>query len=183
LDGAEVAYVVNPRLVRGLDYYARTVFEWVTDRLGAQGTVCAGGRYDGLVEQLGGRSTPAIGFAMGVERLISLLEEVGSTPAEQLLHAYLVLVGDEPQRQGVVLAEKLRDEVPGLQLLIHCGGGSFKSQFKKADRSGALLALVLGDDELARGVAGVKYLRQEAEQQEVALEELADFLQREVVGS
>jgi histidyl-tRNA synthetase len=183
LDAAGVAYVKNPRLVRGLDYYARTVFEWVTDRLGAQGTVCAGGRYDGLVEQLGGRSTPAIGFAMGVERLISLLEEVGSANAEQLLHAYLVLVGDEPQRQGVVLAEKLRDEVPGLQLLTHCGGGSFKSQFKKADRSGALLALVIGDDELARGVAGVKYLRQEAEQQEIALEQLADFLQREVVGS
>jgi histidyl-tRNA synthetase len=182
LEAAGVAFVVNPRLVRGLDYYSRTVFEWITDRLGAQGTVCAGGRYDGLVEQLGGRATPAMGFAMGVERLVALLEEVDSTPREQLLHAYLVLVGAEPQRQGVVLAEKLRNGIPGLQLLTHCGGGSFKSQFKKADRSGALVAVVIGEDELARGVAGVKYLRQEAEQQEIALEALADFLQREVVG-
>jgi histidyl-tRNA synthetase len=182
LKEAGVPFVVNPRLVRGLDYYSRTVFEWITDRLGAQGTVCAGGRYDGLVEQLGGRQTPAMGFAMGVERLVALLEETGSAPQEQLLHAYLVLVGEEPQRQGVVLAEKLRDRVPGLQLLTHCGGGSFKSQFKKADRSGALVAVVVGEDELARGVAGVKYLRQEAEQQEVALDALADFLQCEVVS-
>jgi histidyl-tRNA synthetase len=183
LEEAGVAFVVNPRLVRGLDYYSRTVFEWITDRLGAQGTVCAGGRYDGLVEQLGGRATPAMGFAMGVERLVALLEESGSAPREQLLHAYLVLVGEEPQRQGVVLAEKLRDRVPGLRLLTHCGGGSFKSQFKKADRSGALVAVVIAEDELARGVAGVKHLRQEAEQQEVALETLADFLRREVVDS
>jgi histidyl-tRNA synthetase len=182
LDGAGVAYVVNHRLVRGLDYYARTVFEWVTDRLGAQGTVCAGGRYDGLVEQLGGRSTPAIGFAMGVERLVSLLEESAAAPTEQLLHAYMVLVGEEPQRQGIILAEKLRDTVPGLCILTHCGGGSFKSQFKKADRSGASVAVVIGDDELRRGVAGVKYLRQELEQQEVALDALGDFLQRQVVS-
>jgi histidyl-tRNA synthetase len=183
LEQAGVAFVVNPRLVRGLDYYSRTVFEWITDRLGAQGAVCAGGRYDGLVDQLGGHGTPAMGFAMGVERLVDLLEEIGSPPREQLLHAYMVLVGEEPQRQGVILAEKLRDSIPGLQLLTHCGGGSFKSQFKKADRSGALVAIVIGEDELARGVVGVKYLRQEAEQQEVALEALADFLQREVVDS
>ncbi len=172
LDSAGVEYVINPRLVRGLDYYSRTVFEWVTDRLGAQGTVCAGGRYDGLVEQLGGRHTPAIGFAMGVERLISLLEETETASQTEDIHAYMVLVGDEPQRQGLVLAERLRDQIPGLRLLTNCGGGSFKSQFKKADRSGARYALVIGDDELARGVAGVKPLRDTSEQREIALDDL-----------
>ncbi len=181
LDAAGVAYVVNPRLVRGLDYYALTVFEWVTDRLGAQGTICAGGRYDGLVEQLGGRDTPAMGFAMGVERLVSLLEETAEAVKTQLLHAYMVLVGEEPQRQGLAMAEQLRDAVPGLRLLTHCGGGSFKSQFKKADRSEALVAVIIGEDELARGVAGVKYLRQEREQQEIALDALGEFLRQEIV--
>ncbi len=182
LDAAGVSYVVNPRLVRGLDYYALTVFEWVTDRLGAQGTICAGGRYDGLVEQLGGRDTPAMGFAMGVERLVSLLEETADAVNNRLLHAYMVLVGEEPQQQGLAIAEKLRDTVPGLRLLTHCGGGSFKSQFKKADRSEALVAVVIGEDELARGVAGVKYLRQEREQQEIALDMLGEFLRQEVVS-
>jgi len=175
LKQAGVAYVVNPRLVRGLDYYSRTVFEWVTDQLGAQGTVCAGGRYDGLVEQLGGRSTPAIGFAMGVERLISLLEETETASQTEGVHAYMVLVGEEPQRQGLILAERLRDQIPGLRLLTNCGGGSFKSQFKKADRSGAGYALVIGEDELNRGVAGVKPLRDKGEQQEIALDQLGDF--------
>ncbi|VAX10691.1 Histidyl-tRNA synthetase [hydrothermal vent metagenome] len=174
LDAVGVVYVVNPQLVRGLDYYARTVFEWVTDRLGAQGTICAGGRFDGLVEQLGGRATPAVGFAMGVERLVALLEEAGTQPSEQV-DAYLVLMGNEPQRQGLLLAEQLRDQVPGLHLLTHCGGGSFKSQFKKADRSGARYALVLGEDELAKGVIGIKSLRDEIEQKEIALDELAGF--------
>jgi len=178
LDAAGVAYVINPRLVRGLDYYARTVFEWVTDRLGAQGTVCAGGRYDGLVDQLGGRATPAAGFAMGMERLIALLEESGVEEGLGRPHAYMVLVGEEPQRQGMQLAERLRDAVPDLRLLLHCGGGSFKSQFKKADRSQARYAVVLGDEELARGVAGIKPLRGEGEQQEIALDELAGFLQK-----
>ncbi len=182
LDAAGVAYVVNPRLVRGLDYYARTVFEWVTDRLGAQGTVCAGGRYDGLVEQLGGRPTPATGFALGVERLTTLLEESGFVATDGLPHAYMVLVGDGPQRRGLVIAEGLRDRVPGLRLQVHCGGGSFKSQFKKADRSGAAYAIVLGEDELARGVVGVKPLRSEGEQQQIALDELDGFLAREVMG-
>jgi histidyl-tRNA synthetase len=180
LDAVGVDYVVNPRLVRGLDYYSRTVFEWVTDRLGAQGTVCAGGRYDSLVEQLGGRATPAIGFAMGVERLISLLEEAGITPDDSDPHAYLVLVGDEPQRQGVVIAEKLRDELPKLRLIANCGGGSFKSQFKKADRSEAQYALIIGEDELASGVVGVKSLRRKEEQQEIKLAELAIFLQQKL---
>ena len=177
LEAAGVSYVVNPRLVRGLDYYSRTVFEWITDQLGAQGTVCAGGRYDGLVEQLGGRATPAIGFAMGVERLISLLEESDTASQIDELHAYMVLVGEEPQRQGLILAERLRNQIPGLRLLTNCGGGSFKSQFKKADRSGARFALVIGEDELQRGVAGVKPLRDASEQQEIALDELGGFFQ------
>jgi histidyl-tRNA synthetase len=175
LDSAGVSYVINPRLVRGLDYYSRTVFEWVTDRLGAQGTVCAGGRYDGLVEQLGGRNTPAIGFAMGVERLISLLQESETASQTEGLHAYMVLVGEEPQRQGLILAERLRNQIPGLRLLTNCGGGSFKSQFKKADRSGARFALVIGEDELERGVAGVKPMLDNSEQQEIALDDLGSF--------
>jgi len=142
LDQAGVDYVVNPRLVRGLDYYSRTVFEWVTDRLGAQGTVCAGGRFDGLVGHLGGRPTPAAGFAMGMERLVAILEELDSEPLPPRVHAYLVLVGEQAQHAGLVLAEQLRAQVRGLRLLSHCGGGSFKSQFKKADRSEAGLALM-----------------------------------------
>jgi histidyl-tRNA synthetase len=177
LDQAGVGYLVNPRLVRGLDYYSRTVFEWVTDRLGAQGTVCAGGRYDGLVEQLGGRHTPAVGFAMGVERLISLLEETDFATRTATIHAYMVLVGEGPQRQGLVLAERLRDSIPGLRLLTNCGGGSFKSQFKRADRSGAQYALVIGEDELQRGVVGVKPLRDSSEQREIALDDLGEFFQ------
>ena len=171
-----IDYVVNPRLVRGLDYYARTVFEWVSDQLGAQGTVCAGGRYDGLVEQLGGRATPAVGFAMGVERLILLLEQQQSGASLQPLDAYLVMVGDAAARAGACLAEQLRDELPRLRLLSHCGGGSFKSQFRKADRSGAGYALILGEDELARGVIGVKPLRSGDAQQEVAMTGLAAHL-------
>jgi len=174
LDAAGVGYRVNPRLVRGLDYYNRTVFEWITDTLGAQGTVCAGGRYDTLVARLGGRPTPAVGFALGLERLVSRLE------AEPLpdggVDAYLIAVGDGPQAKALLVAETLRDTSPGLRLICHCGGGSFKSQFKKADRSGARYALVLGEDELARGVIGVKPLREEGEQSEVALEQLGAFL-------
>ena len=180
LTAAGVDFQINTRLVRGLDYYARTVFEWVTERLGAQGTVCAGGRYDGLVQQLGGRATPAVGFAMGIERLISLLAEDGRVSGGAA-HAYLVLMGDEAQRQGQLLAEQIRDQLPELRLLAHCGGGSFKSQFKKADRSGAGFALVLGEDELARGVVGIKPLRAEGEQQEIRFEAIADHL-RKVIG-
>ncbi len=174
LDDAGIAYEINPRLVRGLDYYNRTVFEWITDSLGAQGTVCAGGRYDGLVAQLGGQATPAVGFAMGLERLVSLLE-AGSPATSPGLDAYLVAVGDRPQAKALSLAEKLRDAAPGLRLMCHCGGGSFKSQFKKADRSGARFALVLGEGELERGVVGVKPLREEGAQQEVALDRLPEF--------
>jgi histidyl-tRNA synthetase len=175
LEAAGVPYWINPRLVRGLDYYNRTVFEWVTEDLGAQGTVCAGGRYDGLVGQLGGRPTPAVGFAMGLERLVALLETAEPASASPL-DAYLVAVGERAQQAAMPLAERLRDAAPALRLLCHCGGGSFKSQFKKADRSGARYAIVLGDGELARGVAGVKPLREDGEQREVALDALAAFL-------
>ncbi|MCP5407389.1 MAG: histidine--tRNA ligase [Chromatiaceae bacterium] len=176
LDALAIEYVVNPRLVRGLDYYARTVFEWVTDELGAQGTVCAGGRYDGLVEQLGGRPTPAVGFAMGLERLILLLERQPENLPVTPPDAYLVMVGEAAQATGIKLAERLRDHLPELRMLCHCGGGSFKSQFKKADRSGARYALILGEEELARDVIGVKPLRDTSEQQDVGLSQLAEYL-------
>ncbi len=180
LAAAGIPYQVNPRLVRGLDYYNRTVFEWITDDLGAQGTVCAGGRYDGLVAQLGGRPTPAVGFAMGLERLVSLLEArliAGEATADpNALDAYLVAVSAAAQGAAPALGERLRDAAPGLRLQCHCGGGSFKSQFKKADRSGARYALVLGEGELERGVLGVKPLREEGEQRDLTYEELGPFL-------
>jgi histidyl-tRNA synthetase len=178
LEAAGVAYTVNPCLVRGLDYYNRTVFEWVTDQLGAQGTVCAGGRFDGLVEQLGGRGTPAAGFAMGLERLLELVK--ANLEPDHHPHVYLVLVGEAAQQAGMILAEKLRDAVPGLRLLTHCGGGSFKSQFKKADKSGAELALILGEDEVANGTIGVKFLRQEREQESLAQDALGDWLSQQI---
>jgi histidyl-tRNA synthetase len=174
LDAAGVRYHINPCLVRGLDYYNRTVFEWVTDRLGAQGTVCAGGRFDGLVAQLGGKPISAAGFAIGLERLLELVRD--KLQPDHRPHAYLVLVGEAAQRQGLMLAEDLRDAVPGLRLLTHCGGGSFKSQFKKADRSGACVALILGDDEMAQGAVGIKFLRENQPQQSVTHAELPAWL-------
>jgi histidyl-tRNA synthetase len=176
LDDAGVAYVLNPRLVRGLDYYSRTVFEWVTDQLGAQGTVCAGGRFDGLVEQLGGRATSAMGFAMGLERLIALLETTQA--AEQLPQAdlYLIMMGESAKRRGMMLAEELRDALPNLRMISHCGGGGFKSQFKKADKSQARYAAILGDDEVAKGEIGLKPLRDEGEQMQVKITDLAEVL-------
>jgi len=180
LEAAGVDYVVNTRLVRGLDYYSRTVFEWVTDLLGAQGTVCAGGRYDGLVEQLGGKPTPAVGFGMGVDRVVGVLEELTPKDAHGNPHAYLVLAGEKVQGPGMVLAETLRDALPSLRLQVNCGGGSFKSQFKKADRSGAQLALILGEDELQQQKAGIKWLREQREQFSVAHNELAEFLKEEI---
>jgi histidyl-tRNA synthetase len=175
LDAAGIAYRINPRLVRGLDYYGRTVFEWVTDRLGAQGTVCAGGRYDALVEYLGGNPAPAVGFALGLERLIALLQQQAGIP-EQNPHLYVVTVGEQAQRHGLLLSESLREALPALRVLTHCGGGSFKSQFKKADRSGARFALVLGDDEVAKRQAGIKPLREQMEQQTVGFDELPGWL-------
>lgn len=166
LDAAGVEYIVNPYLVRGLDYYGKTVFEWVTDSLGAQGTVCAGGRYDGLVEQLGGRSTPGVGFAMGMERLVLLLETLDLLPgsAAQEVDIYLTCMGAEELSVLFKLADELRGALPGAIVQTHCGGGSFKSQMKKADKSGAQLALILGKDELARGEIAIKPLRDDREQ-------------------
>jgi len=178
LDAAGVDYQVNPRLVRGLDYYGRTVFEWVTDQLGAQGTVCAGGRYDGLVEYLGGRATPAIGFALGMERLIGLLDSEAVQTPDRSPHLYIVLVGEQAQRHGLLLAEQLRDAMPQLRLVTHCGGGSFKSQFKKADRSGARYALVLGEEEVNKRQVGIKPLREERDQQTVSFDELESCVAR-----
>lgn len=169
LDAAGLSYEVNPRLVRGLDYYSHTVFEWVTDALGAQGTVCAGGRYDGLVEQLGGRATPAVGFAMGMERLILLLEQqalaINNAP-----HVYVV--ADDPQA-SILLAEQLRTDNPQLRVLTHCGGGSFKSQLRRADRSGAQVALIIGADEAASSSVTVKPLREHNEQTTVPQTQVA----------
>ena len=173
LEAAGVAYTLNPRLVRGLDYYTRTVFEWVTDSLGAQGTVCAGGRYDGLVEQLGGRPTPAVGFAMGVERLLAVLEVQGRSASERAPDAYMVLMGEAAAREGLVLAETLRDALPGLQLQVNCAGGGFKAQFRRADRSGARLALIIGEEEVANGTVGIKWLREARDQITVDRNELA----------
>lgn len=182
LDEAGVAYHVNPRLVRGLDYYGKTVFEWQTDRLGAQATVCAGGRYDRLIEQLGGTPTPAVGFALGIERLLALLEEQGETVRESP-HVYMIVAGAAAERAGWRLAESLRDELPALRLCLHCGGGNFKGQFRRADRSGAAVALVLGENELAQGRIGVKFLREERPQAELALDEIAAFLRGQVLNA
>jgi histidyl-tRNA synthetase len=176
LDEAGIRYTINPCLVRGLDYYGKTVFEWVTDKLGAQGTICAGGRFDGLVEQLGGKPLPAVGFAMGVERLISLLEAEQVPQERYQPHAYMVLMGAAAQQRGLLLAEQLRDALPLLRIETHCGGGSFKSQFKKADKSGARLALILGDEEIDNHRVGVKFLREEAEQQLLSQDEVVQFL-------
>jgi len=178
LDAVGIAYEINPKLVRGLDYYGRTVFEWVTDKLGAQGTVCAGGRYDGLVSQFGGKPTPGVGFAMGVERLVLLLETLELVPEalNPTPHAYICAFGEAAELAALALAERLRDELPGLRLLVNAGGGSFKSQFKKADKSGARYALILGDDELAGRVVGCKPLRDDSEQQSIAWDALPERL-------
>ncbi len=180
LDDAEIRYQVNPRLVRGLDYYCKTVFEWTTDDLGAQGTVCGGGRYDGLIAQLGGRPTPGIGWAMGVERLILLLKSMQAVPADIFnpLDVYLINLGSVAALVAQKLAESLRDQLPDLRLQLHCGGGDFKSQLKKADRSGAKVALLLGEDELVQEQIQVKPLRGQGKQQNIAFVELATHLQQ-----
>jgi len=175
LRDAGVAYEINPRLVRGLDYYNFTVFEWVTERLGAQGTVCAGGRYDGLIEQIGGKPAPACGFAMGVERLLALLEDNKFQPPFRAPAAYILHMGEPAGRLALQMAEKLRDS--RLDIILHCGGGSFKSQMKKADASGARYALIIGDDEVAAGEVSVKPLRELSEQTRMTVEAAADFLQ------
>lgn len=179
LDATGVAHIVNPRLVRGLDYYNGTVFEWISDELGAQGAICAGGRYDGLVEHFGGKATPGIGFAMGLERILAL---AGGGSSESRPHAYLVIADEGILPAAVRLAEQLRGAVPHLRLTLHCGGGSFKSQFRKADRSGAEVALVLGPDEIRDGTVGVKPLREESDQASIPAGELAAELARRFPG-
>jgi histidyl-tRNA synthetase len=178
LDAAGIPYVINPRLVRGLDYYSRTVFEWVTTDLGSQDAVCSGGRYDGLVAQLGGDPVPAIGWALGEERIVELMRLQQLVADEGRPDVYLVLAGDAADALGLGLAEQLRDAVPGLKVEANCGGGSFKSQLKRADRSGAHFAVIVGDDEAARQVAALKPLRDGSAQREVALAELGNELQQ-----
>lgn len=176
LDSCGVEYIVNPRLVRGLDYYTNTVFEWITQDLGAQGTVCAGGRFDALVGYLGGKVTPAAGFAMGMERLIALIESLENVQIEPQADCYIVLAGDKAQAKGLQLAESVHNSLPQIKLMTHCGGGSFKSQMKKADKSGARVALILGDDEVNNQAVTVKYLRETIEQQTVSQEQLINVL-------
>lgn len=177
LDASGVNYQVNPRLVRGLDYYGKTAFEWVTDKLGSQSTVCAGGRYDNLVEQLGGKPTPAVGFGIGLERLVLLLQAVDAIPKglEQIADVYIVAVGNV-QKEAFQLAEQLRTYLPNLRVISHCGGGNFKNQLKKADKSTANIALILGEDEIAKQVVIVKFLREDQPQQSIALSEIPHFL-------
>lgn len=176
LDAADVAYTVNPRLVRGLDYYSRTVFEWVTDALGSQGAVCSGGRYDGLVEKLGGRPTPAIGWAMGIERFVALYETCGGKAPAVDPDVYVAALGEGTLEKAMVIAESLRDAMPDLGVELNLGGGSFKAQMKRADRSGADYALVLGESELAESAIGLKPLRSKDDQVSVAFDELAQVL-------
>ena len=182
-----IPYTINPRLVRGIDYYNRTVYEWVTDQLGAQGTVCAGGRYDPLIEMFGGKPTPAVGFAMGIERLIELMKAIGEPEAPNQCDVYLVHQGEAAQLQAFVLGERIRDA--GLDVVLHCaasnGGGSFKTQMKKADASGAAFAVILGEDEVAQHVASVKAMRcsDPAHQQNtVPFDDVVDYLVDQIVG-
>ena len=177
LQAASVPYVVNPQLVRGLDYYNKTVFEWVTDRLGAQGTVCAGGRYDGLVQQLGGKPTPGVGFALGKERLVLLLEALAvAPPAAAAADIYAVSAGAAAEVAAFAALESLRDALPALRIVQHVGGGSFRSQLKKADKSGARWALIWGEDEVAAGTVTVKSLREQGPQESMAVADLASYL-------
>src|SRR6202020_1795312 len=172
LRSAGIEYHIEPHLVRGLDYYTRSVFEWTTDGLGSQSTVCAGGRYDGLVAQLGGTDTPGIGWAMGQERIAMLLQKQNLALPKDGPQVYLVLAGEQAEIPGFKLAERLRDAWPDLAVQINLGGGSFKTQFKRADKSGAEFALVLGDDEVARGVVAIKALRRDLPQKETPLERI-----------
>ncbi len=181
LDNAGIGYQVNPRLVRGLDYYSHTVFEWITDQLGAQGTVCAGGRYDSLVEQLGGKPSNACGFAMGEERLVALLEEQGVQIDDDRPQVYFINAGEQAQAMALELAEQLRSGNADLRLLLNCGGGSLKAQMKRADKSGAALAIILGDRELQQSEVSLKYLRSDLPQQTVPMAGLSSHI-NELIG-
>ena len=178
LDDVNVGYELNTRLVRGLDYYSRTVFEWVTDRLGAQSAICSGGRYDGLVAQLGGRDTPAIGWALGIERVVELIEAEGLQIVEPLPHAYLVMADERAQRRGFAIAEELRNRVPGVRLSMDWMGGSLTSHLRRADRTGARMALILGDEELDLGQISVKALREDTPQVRLTVDATASALLR-----
>lgn len=181
LNHVGIAFEVNPCLVRGLDYYTKTVFEWVSDKLGAQGTVCAGGRYDNLVEQLGGKATPALGFSVGMERTILLMQQANLHPkAEAALHAYLITDDETTFAAGLKLANYLRHKVPSLHLIVNCGGGSLKNQFKKADKSGALYAIILGEHEIKTHSVSLKSLREDLPQQTLYQDELAEFLKLKI---
>jgi histidyl-tRNA synthetase len=193
LKAMNIEYTVNPRLVRGLDYYSRTVFEWITDALGAQDAVCSGGRYDGLITQLGGDATPAIGFAMGVERAVELLRQTNTPLPSQSADVYLVVRGGSGEGgtkapgaadvQALKIAEQLREALPGYRFELNLGGGNFKAQFRRADRSGAALAVIVGEDELARGVVALKPLRQESGQSECAIAELPSHVEAALRGA
>jgi len=176
LDAAGVGYTVNPRLVRGLDYYSRTVFEWVTDALGSQGAVCSGGRYDGLVEKLGGRPTPAVGWAMGMERFVALYEVCGGKAPDTGADVFIVAVGDGVLERAFTVAEELRDKIAGARIELNLGGGGFKGQLKRADKSNADYALILGEQEIASNCIGLKPLRSDEDQMDIALPELATIL-------
>ncbi|WP_108651728.1 histidine--tRNA ligase [Dongshaea marina] len=179
LESAGIAYEINPRLVRGLDYYNHTVFEWVTDSLGAQGTVCAGGRYDGMVEQLGGKPTPGFGFGMGLERLVLMLESLEKNgDLRSAVEVYLCAVGEGTAEAALKLAEQIRDAAPDCRLMTHCGGGNFKKQLKRADKNNAAVAFILGEDEIAQGQVTVKFLRGQAEQQSMTIEQAIELVQQ-----
>jgi len=180
LDAANIQYTINPRLVRGLDYYSKTVFEWVAEGLGAQATICAGGRYDGLVDQLGGKPCPAAGFAIGLERLASLLEETGNTEsltAASKIDVYMVLMGEAAQNAGMLIAAEIRNKLPISSVVTNCGGGSIKSQMKRADKSHAKLALILGEDEIKSQTVAVKYMLEKRDQETVPQDDLIAFIE------
>ena len=176
LTAANIEYTVNPRLVRGLDYYSKTVFEWIADGLGAQATICAGGRYDGLVEQLGGKPCEAAGFAIGLERVAALLE--GTQHKDQEIDAYLVLMDEQAELVGMKIAAELRTMLPGSSIVINCGGGGIKSQMKRADRSNARLAIILGEDEIKNNTVAVKFLREQLDQETISQDKLVAFLDK-----
>lgn len=176
LNQAGIRYTINPRLVRGLDYYSKTVFEWVTDKLGAQGAICAGGRFDGLVEQMGGQKTPAIGFALGIERLVALVSELQTNASDcSQADIYFIGVGEAAESAALLIAESLREKLPR-RILVNCGGGSFKNQFKKADKSGANIAIILGEEELKTNTASIKFLRENRPQETIEISQLAQYL-------
>lgn len=177
LNSVGIPFELNPNLVRGLDYYSHTVFEWTTTALGAQGTVCGGGRYDGLIAQLGGQATPAIGFAMGLERLLLLIETLQVAPVpDEAAHIYLILLGDAAEAQGLQIAETIRASLPAIRVVMNCGGGGMKAQFKRADKSQAKLAFIVGEDELAKQQVAVKHLREERAQENIALNNLLSYI-------